>query len=71
MEMGNIAKIIAVLRGKQEREHERHKAEMARLDGLIRRWQDGCKHGRTRYHADPAGDSSESFSECLDCGKRI
>ena len=65
----NIGKIVAALRAKMEREDERHETEKKRLKGLIQKWQAACPHAKSRYHADPAGDSSESYKECLDCGK--
>ena len=49
--------------------HERHETEKKRLKGLIQKWQAACPHAKSRYHADPAGDSSESYEECSDCGK--
>jgi hypothetical protein len=32
--------------------------------------QDQCKHpsGNVSYHSDPAGDTSDSFYECSECG---
>ena len=50
-------------------------AKLDRAKERAREWlvsmQKFCDHDRTVFNPDPAGDTSESYHECLDCGKHI
>lgn len=46
---------------------KRRKAEKE----AMRRLQDSCRHEKTSYYVDPAGDWKESGSWCIRCGKWV
>jgi len=52
-------------------EHERHKRRLNTLDQQLALLQNKCLHENKKYQADPAGDGSESYWECGDCGVKI
>ena len=50
-------------------EENRHRRKEHKLKCILETEQQLCKHPLKSFHADPAGDTSESYYECNYCGK--
>lgn len=48
-----------------------HGRRLAILDKKLHELQSECNHLRTVYHSDPAGDSADSYYQCVYCKKRL
>lgn len=51
-------------------EHKEHEIKVNEIKAKISSVQDRCKHWSRVYHPDPSGNS-DSYYECVECGKCV
>lgn len=52
-----------------DEKQKRDKKLICKLQEQLKEVQTKCNHKNNTYHVDPAGDFSENYFECRDCGK--
>lgn len=70
MSKKEFAKKLYEFRVKEEKEDERHRKAILKIQNERRAIQTECSHKNTIYHPDPSGNN-DSYHECTTCGKEF